>query len=145
MPNGIELEMFPRLPFQKRSHLLLLGGSVFCAFLMCSCTTHNSDGSVSRHYFGYTVVKFPKQVSNREGFDIKEISNVGFAVGRPSGVSLGYSKDKIVSMPPDGRIYLEVHTEDQFKKAEKLVRELEKVGIGVSYKDGRPNQHISKR
>jgi len=90
-------------------------------------------------------VKFPKQVSNREGFDIKEISNVGFAVGRPFGVSLGYSKDKIVSMPPDGRIYVEVHTEDQFKKAEKLVRELEKVGIGVSYQDDRPNQHISKR
>jgi hypothetical protein len=139
------LEMFPRLPFQKRSHLFLLGGSVFCAFFLSSCTTHNSDGSVSRHYFGYTVVKFPRQVSNLEGFDIKEISNVGFAVGRPSGVSLGYSKDKIVSMPPDGRMYVEVHTEDQFKKAEALVREFEKIGIGVSYQGSKTNQHISKK
>jgi len=137
--------MFPRLPFRKRSHLFLLGGLVLCANFLCSCTTHNPDGSVSRHYFGYTVVKFPRQVSNREGFDIKEISNVGFAAGRPAGVSLGYTKDKIISMPPDGRIYVEVHTDEQFEKAKDLIRELEKVGIGISYSDKEPNQYISKK
>lgn len=90
-------------------------------------------------------MKFPRQASNREGFDIKEISNVGFAVGRPAGVSLGYTKDKIISMPPDGRIYVEVHTDEQFEKAKSLIRELEKNGIGVSYSDKEPNQYTSKK
>lgn len=90
-------------------------------------------------------MKFPRQASNRDGFDIKEISNIGFAVGRPAGVSLGYAKDKIVSMPPDSRIYVEVHTDEQFEKAKNLIRELEKIGIGVSYSDKEPNQYISKK
>lgn len=137
------MEKKPQVARSLTGPVRLLIGCV--ATLLCSCATHNKDGSVSRHYFGYTVVKFPRQVSNHDGFDIKEISNVGFAVGRPAGVSLGYTKDKIVSMPLDGRLYVEVHTEEQFEKAKNLIRELEKIGVGVSYSDKEPSQYISKK
>lgn len=123
--------------------------SLFVGFagvlIAASCSIKHEEGSVSRHYFGYMVVKFPRQASNREGFDVKEIRNIGLAAGRLTGVSLGYSKDKIISMPPDGRVYLEVLSDEQFMAATNLIHEFAGIGIGVSLASDATNRIISNK
>jgi hypothetical protein len=63
--------------------------------------------------------------------DAKEVTNAGFSLGIPSGISVGYNQDKTVCLPPDGRVFIEVQTDQQFEAAKKLIQELNAIGICV--------------
>ena len=87
---------------------------------LLGCQTRGADGSLRRHYFGYTVVTIPKSAPDRPDFAVRDVANFGLATGGGS-LALGYNRIKDVSLPPDGAIYLEVQTDAQFEQARKLI------------------------
>jgi hypothetical protein len=105
--------------------------SCLSALLLCSCTTNAPDGSVRKYYFGYTVVTFPHLTGNCKAMDAKEVANIGFSLGFPAGIALGYNKDRAISLSPDGRVIIEVQTNEQFDSAKKFIQQLNSIGICV--------------
>jgi hypothetical protein len=105
--------------------------SCLSALLLCSCTTTAPDGSVRKYYFGYTVVTFPHLAGNCKAMDAKEVANIGLSLGFPAGIAIGYNKDKAISLSPDGRVVIEVQTDEQFEAAENLIQQLDSIGICV--------------
>ena len=103
----------------------------FAALSLCSCTTHGPDGSVSKHYFGYTVVTFPKVSGNCKAMDAREVTNVGMSIGPNSGLSLGYNRDAAVSLSPGGHVIIEVRTDAQFEAAKEFINQLNSLGICI--------------
>ena len=93
---------------------------VLLGFTLSGCTTRKTDGSLRRHYFGYTVVTIPKFAPDRADFYVREVSNFGLTAGG-GAVGLGYNRTKEVSLPPEGAIYIEVATDAQFELARKLI------------------------
>lgn len=94
--------------------------SILLIFVLSGCTTRKADGSLRRHYFGYTVVTIPKSAPVRADFCVRDVSNFGLAAGG-GAVGLGYNQTKEVSLPPEGAIYIEVTTDAQFELARKLI------------------------
>jgi hypothetical protein len=103
--------------------------SSLCLFLLCSCTTNGPNGSLRKHYFGYTVVTFPRQTGNCKSIDARDVTNVGVSLCLPAGLAIGYNKDKIVALSPDGRVLIEIQTDEQFEAAKKFIKEISSIGI----------------
>ena len=120
-------------PLGKQLTLPRKVAQLCCCLILfiCSCTTQGPNGSVRKHYFGYTVVTIPHQPSNGTGMDAKEITNVGISLGFPSGISFGYNQDKMMYIPPDGRSFIVVQFGKQFEDAKQLIQQLNNIGICV--------------
>ena len=80
------------------------------------------------HYFGYTVVTIPQAAPSRPDFFVRKVSNFGLSAGDGS-VGLGYNQAKLVTLPPEGAIYLEVATDAQFENAKRLIEKYEDLCI----------------
>jgi hypothetical protein len=106
---------------------------VLLSVVAVGCQTKGPDGSVRRYYFGYTVVTIPKAAPDRPDFCVREVSNVGLAIGG-GDLGFGYNKTKNVVLPPDGAIYLEVVTDEQFNKARELIELCNQAGLCVTKK-----------
>ena len=99
--------------------------------LACSaagCTTQRPDGTVRRHYFPYAVVTTPPVAPGGQRITVREVRSYGVAVGDGSTV-VGYGREHHVLLPPDGRMYLVVQTDEQFEQARKLIEANPELGL----------------
>ena len=110
--------------------------------LACSgCTVRGPNGSVRRHYFGYTVVTIPKIAPERPDFRASDVSNLGLSVGSGS-LGLGYNRTKDIILPPDGALYIEVNTDAQFERAQELIETYK--GICITQTRRKQQQTLAK-
>ncbi len=77
-------------------------------------------GCGSRHYFGYTTVVVPRLLANGTNFWAQEVTNYGMAVSG-SQVGFGYNRRREVRLPPNGGVYIEVSTPEQFVTVRKIL------------------------
>lgn len=84
-----------------------------------------------RHYFGYAVVSIPTSTPAAPRITASEIRSYGLALGGGATV-LGYGQEHHVALPPDGRMYMVVHTDEQFEQARKLIENHPDLGLCVT-------------
>ena len=108
-------------------HILLL----LIAITGCG-TFHNvqADGTVVRHYFGYTRVKIPTHASDKGDFSVTEISSTGVRFW-PS-VGLGFFHERNEFIPLDSRIVVRVQNQKQLDEVLKVLGPIAKDGLCVS-------------
>ena len=107
--------------------------------LMAGCQIKKSDRYTERcYFFGVTVVTMPKSAPQVPDFAAKEASNLGLRIGGGS-FGLGFNRIKEVSLPPDGAIYLEVQTQEQFEEAKKLIALYPNKPLCVTQKTTKPS------
>jgi hypothetical protein len=87
-------------------------------------TTVQSDGSSTRHYFGYVAVTMPRPDGKVYS---SETSAIGIRVD--NGVGVGYLRDRMVVVPLDCRMVLLVATQRQYDDA---IRRFHELGAQVS-------------
>lgn len=103
--------------------ILTLG---FLALL--GCTSQRLDGTVRQHYFPYAVVTTPPVAPDGQRITVREIRSYGLAFGNGSTL-IGHGKEHHVILPPDGRMYLVVQTDEQFQKARELIEKHPELGL----------------
>lgn len=108
----------------------LLATGVLGLFLTGCAQVPGADSGI-RRYIGCTTVRSLNVVTNHSGFCVKEIRNLGLTFSHDGRISIGYTRDKIVEMPSDARVFIEVHSREQFDWAKELVSELKEIGIGA--------------
>jgi hypothetical protein len=101
------------------------------AGLVTGCTTQRPDGTVVRHYFPYAVVSTPSVAPDGQRITVREVRSYGLAFGNGSTL-LGHGKEHHVILPPDGRMYLVVQTDEQFQKAKELIEKHPELGLYVT-------------
>jgi hypothetical protein len=105
--------------------VVLVSGCLLAGF---GCATRSSDGTVRRHYFPYAVVTTPPVAPDGPRITVREVRSFGLVFGNGSTV-LGHGKEHHVVLPPDGRMYLVVQTDEQFQKAKELIEKHPELGL----------------
>ena len=85
-----------------------------------SVTSIRPDGSVERHYFGYTKIVTPNPVSLAQGVTASDITSIGIRV--ESGVGFGYFHDREVATPLDCRLVFLVQDQAQLDKTTQFLQ-----------------------
>lgn len=126
-------KLLNRLPGRrrKRAAARALPRRMFLAGLVTGCTTQRPDGTVVRHYFPYAVVSTPSVAPDGQRITVREVRSCGLAFGNGSTL-LGHGKEHHVILPPDGRMYLVVQTDEQFQKAKELIEKHPELGLYVT-------------
>ncbi len=68
-------------------------------------------------------------------FKVKEISNIGISAGA-TGLSLGYSGQKVIILPHENAFYIEVTTEEQFKQLQEFLQQQKEAKLWVVKQPG---------
>lgn len=95
---------------------------------LAGCTTAQPDGTVRRHYFPYAVVTTRPVGPDGPRITVREVRSYGLAFGSGSTL-VGHGKEHQVILPPDGRMYLVVRTDEQFQQALKLIENHPELGL----------------
>jgi hypothetical protein len=118
-----------KYPQTKRGTQYLVTSLLFIT--ASGCAIHTSDGVVKQYSFGLTVVTLPKKAPSRPDFTVTEISSYGFSVGQ-KGAVLGYGRLKTASLPPNGALYFEVNSAEEFERIQNLIKQYPNKTICVS-------------
>lgn len=95
-----------------------------------SFRTVRADGTVVRHYLGYTRVIIPAHASTGGNFSVTEISSTGVRLW-PS-VGLGYFRERNEYVPLDSRIVIRVKNSAQMDQAIRTLTPIAKDGLCVT-------------
>ena len=120
-------------PFRRGRTPLIACALIFLAAAVIGCASFNTvkaDGTVVRHYFGYTRVEIPAHKSTEGDFSVMEISSTGARLG-PS-VGLGYFHERDEFIPLDSRIVVRVQNQQQLDEVIKILGPIAKDGLCVT-------------
>ena len=128
----------------RRARTCGLGGiGLALGLSLTACTSQQPDGAVRRHYFPYAVVSTPPVAPDGQRITVREVRSYGLAFGNGSTL-VGHGKEHYVFLPPDGRMYLVVQTDEQFQKALQLIESHPELGLYVtkdSNSENKPRSH----
>lgn len=118
------------LVHQITRKLFICSLSVFVAGCV-GFKTENEHGEATNHYFGYTKVTFPKTMSSTgRVFEVKDVRNTGLFLGE-QGLGIGYTKNSKISLPPKNAMYIEVTSEEHFRRLKLLLEEQKESDIWI--------------
>jgi len=110
---------------------LLVPAAMLSALTGCgSFQTVKADGTVVRHYFGYTRVEIPVHKGTEPDFSVMEIRSTGARLW-PS-VGLGYFHERDEYIPLDSRIVVNVQNEQQLNEVLRVLAPIAKDGLCVT-------------
>lgn len=114
-------------------------GGIF--FLLVSCllvtstgcapfNTVRTDGTVVRHYFGYTRIVIPAHQSTEGDFGVMELSSSGARLWPSLGFGYFHERDEYI--PLDSRIVIKVQNQQQLDQVIKTLGPIAKDGLCVT-------------
>lgn len=78
----------------------------------------------------------PKSAPSRPDFAVREIKTYGVAVGM-GGAAIGYSHVQAASLPPEGAMYVQARTPEDFQKVKELIEKYPNKDICVTQTSSR--------
>jgi hypothetical protein len=101
--------------------------------LICGCTpfqTVRADGTVVRHYVGYTRVVIPAHESTKGDFSVLELSSAGVRLWPTVGLGVFHERNEYI--PLDSRIVVRVQNQQQLDQVIKNLAPIAKDGLCVT-------------
>jgi hypothetical protein len=91
--------------------------------LLSGCAQRSGETASIWQFIGFTSVRTLPTASAQPQVEVRQVRNVGFAIGPSGSIAVGYNKHKFVALPPEGGLFIEVHSMEQLEGIKQFLAE----------------------